>query len=177
MLRDIIRAELMNTLNKLFSGRTGYFLGFIASFGLVGFGLYIQTKHNLEPCPLCISQRIAFMVLGLVFLIAALHKPGNFGRKLYGWLQFIAAAAGAGIAGRHIWIQANPDKVMAECGAGFDYIFETFPLKKALDLVFKGTGECSSIDWTWLGLTIPQLSLACFVVLALYALYLINLKK
>ncbi|HEY0269341.1 MAG TPA: disulfide bond formation protein B [Methyloradius sp.] len=163
-------------LNKVFSGRTGYFLGFIASFGLVGLALFIQQKYNLEPCPLCISQRIAFMVLGVLFLLAALHNPKSIGRKIYGAVHFIAAVAGAGIASRHIWIQANPDKVMAECGAGFDYIFENFPMKRALDLVFKGTGECTTIDWTLFGLTIPQLSLICFVGLAIYAILLAVLK-
>jgi disulfide bond formation protein DsbB len=163
-------------LNKVFSGRAGYFLGFIASFGLVGLALFIQQKYNLEPCPLCISQRIAFMALGVTFLLAALHNPKNIGRKVYGLLQFVAAVTGAGIASRHIWIQANPDKVMAECGAGFDYIFENFPMKRALDLVFKGTGECTSIDWTLFGLTIPQLSLICFVGLAIYTIFLAFLK-
>jgi len=164
-------------LNKLLAGRTGYLIGFLASFGLVAFALYIQQKDHLEPCPLCISQRIAFMSLGVLFLIAALHNPTKIGRRLYGLLHFLAAAAGAAIASRHIWIQANPDKVMAECGAGFDYIFDTFPMKKALDLVFKGTGECSNIDWTLFGITIPQLSLICFVALAIYALLLTTLKK
>lgn len=164
-------------LNKLLAGRTGYLIGFLASFGLVAFALYIQQKHHLEPCPLCISQRIAFMFLGVLFLIAALHNPAKIGRRIYGLLHLLAAAAGAVIASRHIWIQANPDKVMAECGAGFDYIFDTFPMKKALDLVFKGTGECSNIDWTLFGITIPQLSLICFVALAIYALLLATLKK
>lgn len=163
--------------NKLLSGRRGYFLGFIASFGLVGLALFLQQQYHLEPCPLCISQRIAFMALGLLFLIAALHNPGNIGRKVYGLLHVAAAVTGIGIAARHIWIQANPDKVMAECGAGFDYIMETFPLKKALDLIFKGTGECSSIDWTLFGLTIPQLSLVAFAILGLFAILLAFGKK
>ena len=164
-------------MNKLLAGRIGYLLGFLACFGLVAFALYIQQKNHLEPCPLCISQRITYMSMGVLFLIAALHNPAQIGRRIYGFLQFIVAVAGVGIAERHIWIQANPDKVMAECGAGFDYIFDTFPMKKALDLVFKGTGECSKIDWTLFGLTIPQLSLACFVLLAVYAIYLATLPK
>ncbi|WP_334107512.1 disulfide bond formation protein B [Methylobacillus sp.] len=163
--------------NKLFSGRRGYFLGFIASFGLVGLALFLQQQYHLEPCPLCISQRIAFMALGLLFLIAALHNPGNIGRKVYGLVHVAAAVTGIGIAARHIWIQANPEKVMAECGAGFDYIMETFPLKKALDLIFKGTGECSAMDWTMFGLTIPQLSLIAFAVLGLFAIVLAFSKK
>ena len=163
--------------NKLFSGRRGYFLGFVASFGLVGLALFLQQQYHLEPCPLCISQRIAFMALGLLFLIAALHNPGNIGRKVYGLVHVAAAVTGIGIAARHIWIQANPEKVMAECGAGFDYIMETFPLKKALDLIFKGTGECSAMDWTMFGLTIPQLSLIAFAVLGLFAIVLAFSKK
>ncbi|MCB5184716.1 disulfide bond formation protein B [Methylobacillus gramineus] len=163
--------------NKLFAGRSGYLLGFLISFGLVGFALYIQQKHHLEPCPLCISQRIAFMGLGVLFLIAALHNPGVVGRRIYGLLQVLAAVTGIGIAARHAWIQANPDKVMAECGAGFDYIMETFPLKKALDLIFKGTGECSAIDWTLFGFTIPQLSLIAFAGLTVFAILLVFLKR
>ena len=157
---------------KMLAGRAGYLLGFVASFGLVAIGLYIQQKYNLEPCPLCISQRIAFMGLGLLFLIAALHNPAALGRRIYALLHFSAAAAGVGIAIRHIWIQNHADEVMAECGAGFDYLFQTFLMRKALELVFKGTGECSKIDWTLFGLTIPQLALIAFVVLALYAVLL-----
>jgi disulfide bond formation protein DsbB len=164
-------------LNRILGGRAGYLLGFLVSFGLVAFALYIQQQYNLEPCPLCIFQRIAYMVLGVFFLLAALHNPGQMGRRVYGFLQFAAATTGIGIAARHTWIQANPDKVMAECGVGFDYLFESFPLQRALQLVFKGTGECSSIDWTWLGLTIPQLSLVAFAALAVFAILLAFLKK
>jgi len=164
-------------LNRILAGRTGYLLGFIVSFGLVAFALYIQQKHGLEPCPLCISQRIAFMALGALFLLAALHNPGKAGRRMHGVLQFAAAATGAGIAARHVWIQANPDKVMSECGVGFDYLFESFPMQRALQLIFQGTGECSSIDWTWLGMTIPQLSLLAFALLGLYALVLAFVKR
>lgn len=164
-------------LRNCFSGRAGYLLGFLVSVGLVVYALYIQQRYNLDPCPLCIFQRMAFLAMGGLFLIAAIHNPATLGRKVYGVLQFVAAATGIGIASRHVWIQANPDKVMAECGAGFDYIFETFPLKRALDLVFKGTGECSAMDWTMLGLTIPQLSLIAFIGLAIYVIWLAFFKK
>lgn len=168
---------LPKCVTNFFGGRTGYFIGFLASFGFVAYGLFIQQRYNLDPCPLCIFQRIAFLVMGGFFLLSALHNPANTGRKVYGVLHFATAIVGTGIAIRHIWIQANPEKVMAECGAGFDYIFETFPLKKALDLVFKGTGECSAMDWTMFGMTIPQLSLIAFIGLAIYAAWLAFLKK
>jgi disulfide bond formation protein DsbB len=168
---------MMTMLSKCFSGRTGYLLGFLASFGLVGIGLFIQQKYHLEPCPLCISQRIAFMAVGVAFLVAAIHNPATLGRRFYGVLQFIAALAGAGIALRHIWVQNHASEIMAECGVGFDYMFENFPLQKALQLVFKGTGDCAKIDWTMFGMTIPQLSLIAFISMVIYAAFLAVLKK
>lgn len=164
-------------LNRILTGRAGYLIGFAASFGLVAFGLYIQVKDGLEPCPLCIFQRIAFMATGVLFLLAALHNPQGLWRRIHGGLQFLAAATGAGIAIRHIWIQNHADEVMAECGAGVEYLFEHFPLHKFLQLVFKGTGECSAIDWKLLGLTIPELALIAFIGLGVYALILAFAKK
>lgn len=164
-------------LDRLLGGRNGYFLGFLVSYGVVAFALYIQTRDHLDPCPLCISQRIVFMVLGGLFLLAAVQNPARLGRRIHGGLQCLTAAAGAGIALRHIWIQRNPDKVMAECGAGFDYLFDAFPMQQALQLIFRGTGECSAIDWTLLGLTIPEWSLVAFLGLAAYALLLLFLNR
>ena len=161
-------------LNKILAGRSGYLIGFFASFGLVALALWIQTTYNLEPCPLCISQRIVFMALGVLFLIAALIP--NFPR-FFAALQVLTALGGAGVAIRHWWIQAHRESMVADCGVGFDYMFENFPLKKALTLVFRGTGDCAAIDWTLIGLTIPQLSLVAFVGFAVFAVYLARLNK
>lgn len=160
-------------LNKLIAGRTGYFIGFIACFGLVGLALWIQTRYNLDPCPLCISQRIVFMSLGMLFLLAAIL---NRYPKFFAVLQVVLALGGAGVAVRHWWIQAHRESMIADCGVGFDYMFENFPLEKALKLVFKGTGDCAAIDWTFLGLTIPQMSLIGFVGFGIYAVYLAQLN-
>ncbi len=160
--------------SKLFSGRAGYFLGFIGSFGLVGLALVIQTKYHLEPCPLCISQRMVFMGLGLIFLAAAIQKPMQLGRKVYALLLVLTSLGGAGVAIRHWYLQAHRDTMIADCGVGFDYMFDNFPLQKALTLVFRGTGDCAAIDWTFLGLSLPQLALINFIGFAVYALYLIK---
>jgi disulfide bond formation protein DsbB len=135
-------------LNKCLSGKRGYWLGFFASFGLVALALWIQTRYQLNPCPLCISQRMVFMGLGLLFLVGAL------------------------LPAKAIWLQAHRDSIIADCGVGFDYMFENFPLQKALTLVFRGTGDCAAIDWTFLGLSLPQLALLAYLGLAAYALYL-----
>jgi disulfide bond formation protein DsbB len=159
-------------INKLLSGKSGYLLGFVACFGLVAMALVIQTQYHLEPCPLCISQRIVFMGLGVLFLVAAFIKPNTILKKIFTLLQVLTALGGSGVAIRHWWLQAHRESMIADCGVGFDYMFDNFPLQKALTLVFRGTGDCAAIDWTFLGLSIPQLSLIAFVGFAGYALYL-----
>ncbi|MFZ9642690.1 MAG: disulfide bond formation protein B [Candidatus Methylopumilus sp.] len=162
-------------LNKILAGRTAYLLGFLLSYGLVVLALVIQTQYKLEPCPLCISQRIIFMGLGVLFLIAAIHHPQKPAWvKLYALLQILTAVGGGGVAIRHWWLQVHKDQMLVDCGVGFDYMFDNFPLKKALTLVFRGTGDCATIDWTFLGFSIPQLALMAFLTLAAYALLIAN---
>ncbi|MEI2635382.1 MAG: disulfide bond formation protein B [Methylotenera sp.] len=163
-------------LNKLLAGRKGYLIGFVACFGLVGLALWIQTRYNLEPCPLCISQRIIFMSVGVLFLLAALVKPATLLQKTLTVLQVLTALGGAGVAIRHWWIQAHRESMVADCGVGFDYMFENFPLKKAFTLIFRGTGDCAAIDWTFLGLTLPQLGLIAFIGFGVYAVYLAKMN-
>jgi disulfide bond formation protein DsbB len=166
-----------NMINKLLGGKSGYLLGFLTCYGLVALALAIQTHYQLNPCPLCISQRMIFMGLGVLFLVAAFIKPASILGKLLTILQALTALGGAGVAIRHWWLQAHRDTMVADCGVGFDYMFENFPLQKALKLVFRGTGDCAAIDWTFLGLSIPQMSLIAFIGMAVYAVYLAKLNK
>lgn len=167
----------VDMLNKLFSGKNGYLLGFVACFALVGLALWIQTRYNLNPCPLCISQRIIFMGLGLLFLLAAFVKPNTLFKKIFTLLMVLTALGGVAVAVRHWWLQAHRESMIADCGVGFDYMFENFPLQKALALVFRGTGDCAAIDWTLFGLSIPQMSLIAYIGFAVYALYLFSRKS
>jgi disulfide bond formation protein DsbB len=161
--------------NKILNCRTAYLLGFFASFGLVALALVIQTQYNLEPCPLCISQRIVLMGLGLLFLMAAIHNPQKSAWvKLYASLQILTALGGAGVAIRHWYLQVHKNEMLVDCGVGFDYMFDNFPLEKMFKLIFKGSGDCATIDWTFLGLTLPQLALISFIFFGLYAIYLLK---
>jgi protein dithiol:quinone oxidoreductase len=159
-------------LLKLTQGKLGYFLGFALCFGIVALALVIQTTYQLEPCPLCISQRMVFMGLGLLFLIAAIIPPKTIFKTLLMGLQVLTAFGGAGVAIRHWYLQANKESMIADCGVGFDYMFENFPLEKAFKLLFRGTGDCAAIDWTLLGLTLPQLALISFAGFAAYAIWI-----
>ncbi len=167
---------IQKIFNTFLAGKKGYLLGFFLCFAIVGVALVIQTTAHLEPCPLCISQRIIFMSLGVLFLIAAFIPPAHILKKIFAALQVLTALGGAGVAIRHWYLQANRESMIADCGVGFDYMFDNFPLQKAFKLLFRGTGDCAAIDWTFLGLTLPQLGLISFLGFAVLAIYLINRK-
>jgi disulfide bond formation protein DsbB len=159
----------MNPLRWSF--RAQFLLGFLICAGLLGYAIFVQLQLGIEPCPLCIFQRIAFAALGLLFLLGALHGPRSAGgRKLYGILAFLAAAVGAGISTKHVSVQLFPDP-MASCGPPLSFLRETLGPFEVLRRVLTGTGDCGNIDWRFLGLSMPMWCLICFVLLALFALY------
>lgn len=145
---------------------------FATCTGLLAFGLYLQHVVGLEPCPMCIMQRYAFVLVALVGLIAGIHAPGRRGTRIYGGLLLLLAAAGGTVAAQQSILQRSPPN-LAECGPGFEYLVESFGLAEALPMMFRGTGDCGAIDWTFLGLTIANWSLVCFVAVGLFALGLI----
>lgn len=165
----------MNPLRWPF--RAQFFLGFLICAGLLGYAIFLQLKMGLEPCPLCIFQRLAFAALGLLFLIGALHGPSyRPGRATYGVLAFIAAAVGVGIAARHVYVQMLPPEMGATCGPPLSFLRETMGPLEVFRTVLTGTGNCGNIDWTFLGLTMPMWSGVWFVLLALWAL-VVSLRK
>src|SRR3989338_5036944 len=137
--------------------------GFAVCAGLMAAALYFQYVEHLEPCPLCILQRLVVIGAGLILLIGGLHNPGKWGRRLYGALTVFAAGAGAGVAGRHVWIQHLPFDQQPGCSYDFAYMLDTFPLAKKLKLVLEGTGDCAKVTWTFLDLNMPAWTLIFFV--------------
>jgi len=152
--------------------RLGYALGFLACAGLLGFAYYLQYYEFQDPCPLCILQRIAFMALAAIFLVAALHGPGRTGAIVYGGMLVVIAAIGAAIAARHVWLQSLPRNQIPECGPGLEYLLKRFPLTQALEKILSGSGECAEVSWTFLGLSIAGWSLAWFLLLGALAMFL-----
>jgi disulfide bond formation protein DsbB len=151
--------------------RLQYFAGFLVCAALLAYAYYVQFALGVEPCPMCIFQRIAFIAMGLVFLIGAIHGPRATGRRVYALLLLLGAAAGVGIAARHLWVQHLPPDPMAGCAPGWNYMIENFPLSKTLKLAFTGSADCSQVSWTFLGLSMPFWTLVCYVLLGVGALW------
>ncbi len=172
-------ASLIRMTPERLTLRAAFALGALACALLLAFGYFLQFVKGLEPCPLCLLQRGFFYGVLLVFLIGAVHGPrGKSGGRttaggiVYGVLAALVAAGGAAIASRQVWLQHLPADKVPQCGPDLFFMLENFPLSQTLKKLVSGTGECAVVDWTFLGLSIAEWSLACFVVLALYAAWL-----
>lgn len=147
-------------------------LGAGACAALLAYAYYLQYYGGLEPCPLCIFQRLAVFALGAVFLAAALHNPGRIGGRIYAGLLGLSALAGIGLATRHVYIQGQPEGAVPGCGATLDFLMDVFPLTEVIRKVLTSSGECAKVDWTFLGVSMPAWLLAVFLVLGAWGIML-----
>lgn len=147
------------------SYRVSFFAGFLICAGLLAFALFAEKYWQLFPCPLCIFQRIGFIVMGVFFLLGAIHAPRGGLRWVYACGVLLGAAFGIAVAGRHLWIQSLPADQVPSCGPPLDYMFSTFPFSRVLQLVFTGSGECAKVE-PILGLPMPAWTLLWFIALA-----------
>jgi protein dithiol:quinone oxidoreductase len=156
--------------DKLPSRRAVNLIGAAICAALMGYALYVQHVLGLEPCPLCVFQRIGVITLGLVLLIAGVHAPGRIGARIYGALAALCAVAGGSVSARHVWLQHLPPDQVPSCGPGLGYLWDNFPLGNFFKLVLAGSGECAKIDWSFLGQSMPVWVLLAFIGLGSAAL-------
>ncbi len=135
------------------------------------YAIYVQFDLGIEPCPMCIFQRIAFIAMAIFFLIGALQNPKTTGRKVYSLLVLLGSCAGIAIAARHLWVQHLPPNPLAGCTPGWNYMVQNFPIGKTLQMAFTGSADCSEVNWTFLGLAMPFWTLVCYVFLGVGAIW------
>ena len=163
----------MNCLTKCLTGapRRTLALIFVVCAAMMGFGLYLQYHIGLEPCPMCIVQRYALIGVGVLSLLGSLRGSAGWW-KSFGFLALLMAGFGAFVAARQSWLQWNPPE-FATCGRDFYGMIEAYPLSRAVPMIFKGSGDCAAVDWTFLGGSIANWSFICFVGFALVLLLLL----
>jgi len=143
----------------------------IACIGMLSFGMYLQHVVGLNPCPMCIVQRYALVLVALIAGLTAIGRKKSI--HIGGAVLMLAMAAfGAYVAARQSWLQWYPPEVVS-CGRDFYGMIETFPLQRAIPMIFKGSGDCTKVDWTFLGGSIANWSFLCFSGIVLLALGLI----
>ncbi len=159
------------------SSRIIFSIIFAICASLLGFGLYLEHAVGLEPCPLCIFQRVAYIVIAVISLLGAIHNPQKLFARIYTGLILIASLCGAGIAGRQIWLQHLPEDKIPECGPGLEYMLDAFPFTDALRMILSGSGECAEVQWTFLSFSIAEWSIVCFSALIIACLTMLFRQK
>lgn len=154
--------------------RAAFFLGFLICAALMGWAFWLQYGEGLDPCPLCMLQRVAIVAIGLIFLVGTFHEPGRVGAWIYAFLLLVVAALGAALATRQVWLQSLPTDQVPACGMGLSYMLETMPFFDAIRRVLEGSGECAEKAWVFLGLSIAGWTLAFFVAIAFVGIALVR---
>ncbi len=131
-----------------------------STIGLMGYALYTQYYEYLEPCPLCMTQRLFYIMIGLFALIAVVLQRKH---RVYATLGGLSALGGMAVAGRQVWLQHLPPDQVPACGPNLEYMLETFPLGETLMTMIRGDGNCAEVVWSFLGFSMGEWSLACFV--------------
>ncbi len=154
-----------------FSSRKVFLLIACACALLMGYAFFAQYVLHYQPCMLCMVQRVFVCAVGLVALVAAIHGPRRFGVRIYGLLTALMAVGGIYIAGRHVYLQSLPPEQLDGCAPSFEYALNNFDSLKFLKTIFIRDQDCGVIDWTFLGLSMPNWVLFCFIGLFIAAVW------
>ncbi len=152
------------------SFRKTYLFGFLVIACLLSLAWYLQTHDGIEPCPLCILQRVALAILGVFFFLGALIPFKKCGRFFISLFAIIFALLGTLIAGRQVWLQHLPASQNSDCGASLEYMLHVLPVHTVLEKVLTGSAECSRIDWQFLNLSLAEWSFICFIGLLMLSI-------
>jgi disulfide bond formation protein DsbB len=147
-----------------------YLAGALIVAALFGSALYLQYMLHQDPCPLCMVQRVIFIIIGALFAVAAMFNAGRVASRVYSVLIALFALSGVGVASRHIWIQHLPADQVPACGPGLNYMLKHFPMSDVLQELMHGSGECAAKGWTFLTLGIPEWSLIWYILLGIFAI-------
>lgn len=151
--------------------RQSYALILLVVIGLMSYGLYTQYYLYLQPCPLCMTQRLFYCLIGAFAFVAFIHNGGVNSHRVYASLMSLSALGGIGAAGRQVWMQYLPADEVPACGPSLEYMLDTFPFAEAMKMLILGDGNCAEVIWTFLGFSMGEWSLACFIGLLAASLW------
>ena len=148
---------------------------FLIPASLLAYGYYLQYVDGLEPCALCMTQRICFYLIAITALIAVFNQHSTIVKNILSAGGGLFCMVGMAVAGRQLWLQSLPEDQIPACGPGFNYIMETFPILEAVEIMFKGNGNCAEVVWQFLGLSIAGWAfIAFFTLLIMNAIQLLR---
>ena len=169
---------MKNFLKNLTFRQLNLFLFALSVIGTIYAIVYLQNHLGLDPCPLCIFQRVGLWVMGAFALIAAIFNPKGIKTRVGLWFgALIGTLWGLGVAARHVWLTYLPADEVPACGPGLNYWVDTLPILQVFQEVLKGSGECAVVDWTLLGISLSEQTLALFIFILLVLMYMLTKIK
>ena len=156
---------------KLFIPKALFVYGLFLVLGGMAFALYLQFFQGLQPCSLCVFQRLAYIVYGLIALLAIIQNPESWGGRIYAFLQLPVAILGMAIALRQVWLQSLPTDQVPACGPGINFLLQEFPISKVVQVVWAGSSDCAIVTWRFWTLSMATWSAILFGVLFLLSLF------
>lgn len=157
----------------MISARLSFFLMSAFCAASIVIALFLQYYLDMEPCPLCITQRIFIIAVGIATLLAGILYRVKLAPQTLSVIAIIFALIGGGVSARHVWIQNLPEDEVPICGPGLAYMFETRPIFDAMGVLFAGDGHCADVNLSILGLSIPGWTLVSFIALTLIPVWLL----
>ena len=155
---------------SFFGSRSLFLLAFAGCLLVMLGALYLEHVVGLEPCPLCVVQRICVMVFGVVCLLAGVHGPGRLGQRVYAVVLLLIAGAGFGTAARQVWLQSLPAEQLPSCIPPLDYLMDSLPFQEVVSVVLHGSADCAEVSWTLFTLSIAEWSLLAFTAMLVFSL-------
>lgn len=164
-------------LSTVYSRRLMWLACLLSVVGLMSYAIYAEKVLYLDPCPLCITQRLFYIGIGVFALTGLVLIRSLWGQRLSAFLLCACAVGGIATAGRQVWLQHLPPELVPECGLGLQYWLENEPVLKTLSLLFKGDGNCAEVHWRFIGLSMGEWSLIWFIGLLAVGLMLLLLRR
>jgi protein dithiol:quinone oxidoreductase len=155
---------------SFFASRALFLLAFVGCVLIILGALYLEHVLGLEPCPLCVVQRVCVILFGVLCLLAALHGPGQWGQRVYAVVLLLISAAGGGTAARQVWLQSVPADQLPSCIPPLDYLMDSLPFQEVVRVVLHGSADCAEVSWTLFTLSVAEWSLLAFAGMLLFSL-------
>jgi disulfide bond formation protein DsbB len=164
-------------MKLFFSPKALFIYGLLLVLGGMGFAIYMQFFHGLEPCSLCIFQRLAYVAYAFIAVVALIHHPKTWGMRIYAFISVFPSVAGLIVALRQVWIQSLPADQIAGCGPGLNFLLQEFMMSKVIQLVWAGSSDCAIVTWRFLTLSMAVWSAILFALLILLSLIILFKDK
>lgn len=150
----------------------------VLNLGSVVYALYAQVYEHVQPCPLCIVQRVIIGLIGILSLLYAFHNPKNFVMRIYGIVVIVLSGFGIKVAAHHLWLMHLPaDKQPVSCGMPINVLFDRLPLKEFLTMILRGDAECGKVNWHIFGLSAPTMVIILCSINVVLALIIVFRKR